>query len=476
MSFDVTNRYSPSHKPWDHVGNIIPDIEHSEGERPAVEFKVASWLPVQFYDKYYENWIVCMPGKAVGLDPDGCVVPAEFGLAGATVTYTTNDVLAGTIDIATGLPVSTAKVVDLTYLTGIEDPTWSKDTAGVGTVTSGFMGRFGRSFADAVCSYPIGVAPYAYLQWAGGDGSNPSAYRLHNYNMQHQVAVLCDYVIKLPLVPAVLASEGVSKSVISSGAAVFGTPGWYTRVGIAANATGRYDDATGHGVYPIDGTMPIIARVLDHYPAATNTLRTPIAFTSTVDADKSALSALTAYEVGSLKAIKSAGDFWVDLEVGVIFMYSADGASLPGAVGSASGTVTLSYYRYDNAASTVSKFASVMGDASFIKPGDFLKVGADSNYYLAAPGTTIGDIPLVMGQVLGFETYPRDGLDRVKTAFNPAINTSAAGSYGAGNAGSSTTNLGQMDRMPGSATGGVTDAINFAGAADTMVIINLTSR
>jgi hypothetical protein len=99
MSFDSLNRYNPNHKVWDHVGNLIPDVEHSEGERPAIELQVASWLPVQFFDKHYENWMVVLPGKAIALDPDGRAMPAEYGLTSASVVYTQNDVDAGTIDV-----------------------------------------------------------------------------------------------------------------------------------------------------------------------------------------------------------------------------------------------------------------------------------------------------------------------------------------------------------------------------------------
>jgi hypothetical protein len=43
-------------------------------------------------------------------------------------------------------------------------------------------------------------------------------------------------------------------------------------------------------------------------------------------------------------------------------------------------------------------------------------------------------------------------------------------------AGSSSVGLGQLDQMPGSATGGYPDDIHYAGAADTLVVINLISR
>ena len=105
MGYDSLGRYTATHKVWDHVGNILPGIEHSEGIRPAFPFKPAAWLPVQVRDKHYEDWYVIMPGKLVTLDPDGRVMPAQYGLLATTsnVVYTADDVAAGTIDIATGL-------------------------------------------------------------------------------------------------------------------------------------------------------------------------------------------------------------------------------------------------------------------------------------------------------------------------------------------------------------------------------------
>ena len=49
MSFNSLGQYSANHKSWDHVGNMFPVVEHSEGVRPAGEFMPASWLPVQFW-------------------------------------------------------------------------------------------------------------------------------------------------------------------------------------------------------------------------------------------------------------------------------------------------------------------------------------------------------------------------------------------------------------------------------------------
>lgn len=468
MAFNSLNQYSANHKVWDHVGNIIPDIEHSEGERPAHEFKPAAWLPVQFWDKHYENWMVVMPGKAVALDPDGYVMPAEYGLTGASVVYAQNDVDAGVIDISTGLPVTTTKTVVLSNLTGVKDATWTAANAGTGVVTSGFMGRFGVSFEDTTAKYAIGVAPYAYLQWCGGDGFNPSEYARHNYNMQHQVAVLCDYVIKLPLIPAEAATETVDKTTTVANL-TFGTRAVHTRTHAQNNTEGRYHPTTG--TVPILYTYPVIALALDYENVATQTSRTTIVMESTSSSDD--LSSILVNEKSSPGSITQAGDYFVDYPVGVIFIYSSDGSTVPTAISGAGGTVSITYYYNGANPSVYSKFASVL--AGGLVPGDFLKVGAGSNLVKADPSSD--NFAAIIGQVIAIDSnYPKDALDRVRTAYNPALGTNASGSMANGVAATSSLNLGQMDQMPGSANGGYPDLIHYAGAADTIVIINLISR
>lgn len=466
MSFNALNQYSANHKTWDHVGNIVPNVEHSEGERPHFEFKPAEWLPVQFYDKYFEVWYVVMPGKAVALDPDGRVMPAQYGLTSQTVVYTQNDVDAGVIDVATGLPVTTAKTVTLSNLTGVRDATWTQANAGVGAVTSGFMGRYGVAFGDATAKYPVGVAPYPYFQWAGGDGSNPANYRQHNFNMQHQVAVLCDYVLKLPLIPAQVATETVDKTVSGSNL-VFGTRAVHTRAQAVANSTGRYN--ASYGTVPILPTYKVIAFALDEVDLAKQTSRTTYTLTSTTSSDD--VSDVLVNEVSHPAAVQQPGDYFIDYPVGVIFVYSADATSVPGSMVGAAGTVQLTYYRNSAAASTVSKFACVVGAS--VTPGMFLKVGADSNL---VPATT-EDFKEIVGQVIGLDkNFPKDGLDRVRTAYNPALATDASGAMANGSLSSASVNTGQLDQMPGSANGGYPDLLSYAGAADTLVIVNLVSR
>ena len=70
------NSYTATHKTWDHVGNITPNFEYSEAQRPHGEFRPADWLPVGRYDKLMEEYFVVSAGKIVALDGEGRVVPA----------------------------------------------------------------------------------------------------------------------------------------------------------------------------------------------------------------------------------------------------------------------------------------------------------------------------------------------------------------------------------------------------------------
>lgn len=479
MGFNNVNQYTGNHKAWDHVGNIFPGITHSEGVSPAHPWRAAAWLPIQIQEKYFENGIVIMPGKLVSLDPDGRVMPAQYGLTSSSsnVVYTAADVTAGTIDIATGAAVTAAKTVELDTLTGVRDGSWTAATAGTTGVTSGFMGRFGVDVAlgtGGTARYPIGVCQQVVLQDAAllGDLENPADFTQHNYKMDLGPTVLCDYVLRLPLVPGQVANESVSKT-NSALNLVLGTTGSHTRSQTQAND--RYDASTGN--VPVASTYPVMALALDNYPIATNTERTRLTLSSSSSSDD--VSDVLVNEVSSPAGISQAGDFFVDVSAGVVFIYSTDGATLPSSVSGAAGTVRMTYYHYATAAGTVagadiSKFACVVSTTSELRPGDFLGCGTDSNWVRMDPGSN-AEVTLV-GQLLGFEQYPQGGLDKVRTAFVPALNTDASGAMKNAVAATSTTGLGQLDQMAGSATGGVPGAVHYSGAADLLCVINLINR
>jgi hypothetical protein len=226
--------YTGNHKTWDHVGNLTPNIEISEGIRPAEELHPADYLKLVRFDKFSEDYYVVSAGKVVALDNDGNVVPA--GLALQAAAYKTawddegganqgaNRTAARTaVDALTGYTAG-ASVYDATDVDPVASGVAVKTDTG-NDVESGdyivenfftavFTGAVVKRVIDMVTadeddaegdltqvitiSAPIGIAPYNYFRWAGGDGVNPANYTHHNYNRQHQVAVLCDYYIELP--------------------------------------------------------------------------------------------------------------------------------------------------------------------------------------------------------------------------------------------------------------------------------------
>jgi hypothetical protein len=119
----------------------------------------------------------------------------------------------------------------------------------------------------------------------------------------------------------------------------------------------------------------------------------------------------------------------------------------------------------------LSVFASVVGNP---QPGDFLKCDSNSNWTVAtskvySDGVTddFDTFSEIMGQVLGVHEYPRNLLDRVRTAY-PNLSTDAAGSLPG--------SAGQMDQMPGSANGGYPTSIHYSGAANLAAVVNMVSR
>jgi len=160
-----------------------------------------------------------------------------------------------------------------------------------------------------------------------------------------------------------------------------------------------------------------------------------------------------ANQVSTLAAVANQGDWFINTTTGVISCYTTS----PVVTG-----VSATYYHYNGVPTTVSSFVCATGN---IQGGEFLICDSNSNFTVAA-GTE--DFKDILGQVLGFVQYPRDALNRVRTAYSPAIQTSGAGALPG--------SLGQMDQMAGSANGGVSTAVNYAGAADYEVVINLISR
>jgi hypothetical protein len=170
-----------------------------------------------------------------------------------------------------------------------------------------------------------------------------------------------------------------------------------------------------------------------------------------------AVAAKFANQVGSAADISAAGDWAIDLTTGVLSVFSA--AEFNDAAGQ---DLVFTFSYYGTAGVTgASVFAAASGN---LKAGDFVKCDPESNFVVASSE----DFKDIVGQVLELENADKDALGMVKTAYNPPLGTDASGS--------SPGYAGQMDQMPGSATGGVSDKVHYAGAADLVVRINLVSR
>lgn len=433
----VSQQYSANHRGWDHVGNVTPKVEYCESIRPHGEWMPADWLPVGRFDKYYEVYKVVSAGKCVALTRDGRLVPAGLkeqfaAVAGDVIAYTADDVTEKTEDILTGAAVLTADLGN------------SRTRADVGAalISRGLL-DVGEAAEDFI-SLPIGVAPYDYYQAPGGDGNNPADFRFHNHNLQHRAAVLCDYVLELPLVPLKVASE-VMSGAIAGTAIVPGTKGWKSAAGIALSTNLGYDDEVAAG-------QDVVAFVLDNFPAAKNIAGGALS----TDATGGLL-----VEKGSITAVKNgqAGDFYLDEKRGVLFLHETGGDALPAPFTLAS---TLSYAYYAEQTAAGNGYAFVSGD---VKPGDLLRCDANSNFKkadLVVAGTTQADIQAavderdaIIGQCLELEDHPRDLLERVRTAY---------------------PQLGTLDQMPGSASKGLPDQLTYSDGANRVARINLVRR
>jgi len=141
---------------------------------------------------------------------------------------------------------------------------------GVGTfAVSGVTTFMGHSGVSMAVSAPAGVAPYAFWQWAGDggsldDGFNPAGYRKHNYNLQHRTAILCDYVLELPLVPATVSAQNVTQASYASNKSVMNA---FSNLPVAKNtqrtpitwANGTLTDAATRFVVQKDTVAEVLA-------------------------------------------------------------------------------------------------------------------------------------------------------------------------------------------------------------------------
>lgn len=237
------------YKPYNETGFVTPDIEHSEGIRPAGSFMVADYLPQVRFDIFFKTPIVVSAGKAVAFDSNGKIVPAGLALeleagSASTLVYTDADVAAGI-----------------------------KNAAGV-TVTSGEKVVTSMIAQGITVSNHIGIAPYNYFRSAGGDGENPANYTFGGFNPQNKVVFLTDYVIRVP-VSTSTNYTAAPMSGITALIADVGTvkPGMYVTYDKASNFI-IADSAYGKGTNPARA-VGMVLQIDTNNPALMDKIRSP---------------------------------------------------------------------------------------------------------------------------------------------------------------------------------------------------------
>ena len=463
----INRGFVPNHKMWDKMGRVTPNVEYSHSERPHFESFAAPWLPVQRHDYELDYYVVISAGKVVAEDRNGHLVPAglrkAFNVAGGTValTYVAADVSEGVIDLTTGVAVTSPITYTQTVLTqALKERGLIKAT----------------ELAMDFVSKPIGIASYNYWKAAGMDYFDPRTLFQTNYRPQALTAITCDYAITVPVVPKQTATETMANDRTGGATNLLTT---YVD-GTTPRATGWFNATQIHDLLKyaslVAATDSVVCYMFLYYPLADITDDTPFA----------ASVAGLLHKKSAVTELATTGDYFLDNELGLLFLYEAGGNAIPLPWAT---TATITYYHYNAAVSAAgNSYMCATGDLNF---GDMLTYDADSNLikavldishcegydasfavYAAEPdyddSSDNAAVSLqieqavanyhagIVGQIIGVNEYPRGYLEKVKTAYS---------GYAAANM-----------RTPGSATGGRTDQLTYAGAAEKMIIVNLIFR
>jgi hypothetical protein len=454
----TVKRFNASFKTRDDIfDQITPkNVVQTNVSAPAGEWKPASWLPVEWTGSASEDAFVISSGKPVAFDGEGRIIPAGLAtvidnatLVGDTfITYTSTDVTYGVVDVRTGLPLLTADIGAVTVLE-FTDAMLARGIVAESEVEASFTDGITynrlliadlQAVASRVLSDPIGVAAYDVYVWAGGVDQNDYANRTFtNYQKQGLVQFLTDVQLRAPVLAALSqTSAAISTFTAWTGSAADGSqfpdassaPAelWLTSTQLATLS--RYG---GTGVNSVTAGDDVIALQLEGLPLAADTDRTPITSTTTALLRKRS----------SISAISQAGDYWIDVKVGLIFVYELGGNALP-----TPNTDTISYSYYGTGNASDHRHVHFV-DLPF--PGDYVGIDEESNF-VSQGSTSAGSI----GRVLEVQAEPRGLLDRVRTGFQGS-------------------NFAKTAQMPGTATKGFSDLITLSDetVADSIAIVNI---
>lgn len=429
----------------DILGQVTPNVfQSAEWQQVQGAYRPAPWLPIAFtkYDRDHgTEYFVISSGKVVALTADGYVVPAGYyerfaKATGTTVlTYTATDYAEKVIDLTTGLPYAVNGTTSYTALVV------AKALVERGLVREDVVSNSPPSSNDdvedivqAYISLPVGVAAYDYWKWAGVAEENNQAWL--NMSKQHAVAFYRGYQMRIPLRASlevtdddfITATVDGSAVVTAQAAGDFPQPGEAWKVVALAGLT-RYD---------LDGDEPIVALALASKPVAKNTDRTPVS----CDTDDVLIR-----ERSSIALISQAGDWFLDGEVGLLFVHEDTWDTLVGDTA----TVVFSYTAYDDASTGAASERYMYFDGE-VRPGARLSIDEMSNF--VTKGST-GDIfagAIDLGQVLHLVREPGPFMAQTKSQW--AI-----------------SGVTKVSKMPGTATAGYSHHITLPDEpiADTLV-------
>jgi hypothetical protein len=416
-------------------GKPIIAPTHGDTVAPQNDLAAAAWLPVSGADEnvamgfhsydyqrhVFTDKVVIMPGKLVALTREslggsgagvaeinkgtvGRLVPAGVRLAWkaaagtgvAVLKYTAVDVAERIEDLGTGLPVESAKEYD-------------KDTLTLRLQERGLLGL--SETLDAFISRPIGVAANVVYAWAGGDGTQPNKLRFHNYRRENKSTFWTgqDHTLRLPVAPAkaydislldidgddydASASWDGTKKLVVCGQGNGSTAASATTIAHFSHGTdvarkATYTQLTGAfdmRYADLAASMTGLVIALGHRGIESNIYNTIEVWTATYSGGDTLVKGtnITSTWLKSEKsipaAVKAVGDYFVDRDLGLLFVEGTFPATGNTAIG----------FRLaaDAEAYTGNVFAAV-GKA--VKPGDYLTYDRFSNFvpYIARPDET----------------------------------------------------------------------------------------
>lgn len=447
----------------DLIDQITPKAKmDGDNNRSVGDFRPANWLPIQFTKSNRDagsDAFVISSFKPVSLDTSvtpngfqGTLVPSGMRLqlggsgssgvfAGTALTYTALDVTWGVIDLVTGEKVAAAvtytgeQVADALIERGLVR---DDEAITAGATVPAAADADLAIIVDLFISPPVGIVLQDVNVWSGLPEEGNQHFT--NYSKQHAIAFETRGTYRVPLRAAgEETSDSFDAATLDGGGSTTYVAGAFIDDGEYWTAA-EFTDINRYSAYA--ATVPVIALGLAERWVAKNTDRTP--FTSDVEG-------VLVRERSGIDLITREGDWYLDADVGVLFLHEDTWATLV----AGSTTVSFSYSFYtDTGLASAHRFIHFDGPC---RPGCAVYYDAQSNFVMATAAQVAA--AAAIGRVHKFVYEPRSLLDKVKTAWNLS--------------GASATM-----KMPGSATKGYSDLITLSQetVADTLVQITIDIR